>query len=514
MILAETERFRFDTQMAIADLDVQRLVNERLRNKPARRRSPGAVFGRFASISRARSGGRPPRPLSALSFPHAVRPGDSARRASTATRSSASSRSAWRAVAAHRTRNGDHRRLGGLDSTLALLVIAKALDLAGLSREGIVAITMPGFGTTARTRSNGRSWPNSWAQRCGLSRSPMPCGSTSGTSGTMNRPRRDLRERAGARADADPDGCRQPGRWLQRRHRRSFRAGAGLVHLQRRPHVHVPRQRWRAEDPGALPGRVGGRCRVHRGDRRVLRDICATPITPELLPLDADGALAQKTEDTIGPYELHDFFLYYIVRFQFAPRKVFFGPPGLRRPLRSRADLALDASFLPAFLQPAVQALGDARWAEGRLGGAFAAWRLADAQRRQRGAVAGGGGGTAGEGVTEDKETRRQGDKETRVHGDTESRGHGDTATRGHGDTETRRRGGSAALRHLLWRARIASVTNAPPWGQTRGFFRVIRFSVSCALATMPLPRCLVPPARQPLLPTASRSVRRRGRWL
>jgi NAD+ synthase (glutamine-hydrolysing) len=55
----------------------------------------------------------------------------------------------------------------------------------------------------------------------------------------------------------------------------------------------------------------------------VLHDICATPITPELLPLGQDGELAQKTEDTIGPYELHDFFLYHTVRFQFAPRKVF-----------------------------------------------------------------------------------------------------------------------------------------------------------------------------------------------
>ena len=51
----------------------------------------------------------------------------------------------------------------------------------------------------------------------------------------------------------------------------------------------------------------------------MLRDICATPITPELLPLGADGTLEQKTEDTIGPYELHDFFLYQTVRFQFAP---------------------------------------------------------------------------------------------------------------------------------------------------------------------------------------------------
>ena len=55
----------------------------------------------------------------------------------------------------------------------------------------------------------------------------------------------------------------------------------------------------------------------------ILHDICATPITPELLPLGDGGELAQKTEDTIGPYELHDFFLYQSLRFQFPPRKVF-----------------------------------------------------------------------------------------------------------------------------------------------------------------------------------------------
>jgi len=54
----------------------------------------------------------------------------------------------------------------------------------------------------------------------------------------------------------------------------------------------------------------------------VLRDICATPVSPELLPPDENGEIAQHTEATVGPYELHDFFLYQVVRQQFAPRKV------------------------------------------------------------------------------------------------------------------------------------------------------------------------------------------------
>ena len=106
----------------------------------------------------------------------------------------------------------------------------------------------------------------------------------------------------------------------------------------------------------------------------VLRDICATPITPELLPLGQDGELAQKTEDTIGPYELHDFFLYQTVRYQFAPAKVFLlARPGVRRGIRCGGDLALAGGVLPALLQPAVQTLGHARRAEGRFGRAVAA---------------------------------------------------------------------------------------------------------------------------------------------
>ena len=129
----------------------------------------------------------------------------------------------------------------------------------------------------------------------------------------------------------------------------------------------------------------------------VLHDIAATPITPELLPLDAEGNLEQKTEDTIGPYELHDFFLYQTVRFQFAPKKVFvLAGAGVCRRVRRRDDPEVAGGVLPAFLQPAVQTLGHARRPEGGVGRAVAPRRLAHAQRRHRGALAGRGGGDWG----------------------------------------------------------------------------------------------------------------------
>jgi NAD+ synthase (glutamine-hydrolysing) len=58
--------------------------------------------------------------------------------------------------------------------------------------------------------------------------------------------------------------------------------------------------------------------------KNVLLDVLATPVSPELLPPDKNGEIAQKTEDLVGPYELHDFFLYYFVRFAFEPSKIFY----------------------------------------------------------------------------------------------------------------------------------------------------------------------------------------------
>lgn len=57
--------------------------------------------------------------------------------------------------------------------------------------------------------------------------------------------------------------------------------------------------------------------------KSVLRDILDTPVSPELLPPEKDGTIAQKTEDLVGPYELHDFYLYYMIRFGFEPAKIF-----------------------------------------------------------------------------------------------------------------------------------------------------------------------------------------------
>ena len=324
-ILAETERFRFDTQLAVADVDVQRLINERLRNNTFSASTPGRSFRmiRFALPGEERRSADDPLIRPQLSRTPFV-PADPQRRAAHCQEifsiQSVGLAKRLRHTGAGKVTIGVS---GGLDSTLALLVIAKGFDLAGLPRDGIVAITMPGFGTTARTRSNAEKL----AEYLGATLRVIPIGDA------VRQHFRDIghdeavhdvtyeNAQARERTQILMDVANQVG---------GFNVGTGDLselalgwctyngdHMSMY-HVNagVPKTLVRFLVEWAAEAEFTGETSV------VLRDICATPITPELLPLDADGALAQKTEDTIGPYELHDFFLYYTVRYQFAPRKV------------------------------------------------------------------------------------------------------------------------------------------------------------------------------------------------
>ncbi len=128
--------------------------------------------------------------------------------------------------------------------------------------------------------------------------------------------------------------------------------------------------------------------------RDTLLSIVETTISPELLPVSAAGEIAQSTEATLGPYELHDFILYHVVRFGYPPEKILFlaehaeftRPYSRERIERTHADL------LPAILQPAVQAVLRPRRPEGRHREPLPPRRLADAQRRRRGGLAALGG--------------------------------------------------------------------------------------------------------------------------
>ncbi len=213
---------------------------------------------------------------------------------------------------------------GGLDSTLALLVTVRAFDIAGLPRQGIQSVTMPGFGTTPRTRSNAETL----AEQLGVGFRTIPISAavrqhfhdighdedvhdiTYENAQARERTQilMDLANEIGGFVVGTGDLSELALGWATYNgdHMSMYHVCAGVPKTLVRYLVD-----WAADEE-------------FQGDAAaVLHDISATPISPELLPLGKEGALEQKTEETVGPYALHDFFLYHAIRYGFPPRKVF-----------------------------------------------------------------------------------------------------------------------------------------------------------------------------------------------
>lgn len=212
---------------------------------------------------------------------------------------------------------------GGLDSTLALLVTVKAFDLLGLSRKGIFAVTMPCFGTTDRTYTNAITL----AECLGVSLMEIPVREAvelhfKDIGHDINQ--HDLtfensqaRERTQVLMDI-------AGKY------NGFVVGTGdmselALGWATYNGDHMSMYGVNASVPKTLVRYLVSYFADTAQDQRlreVLTDVLDTPVSPELLP-PKDGEIAQKTEDIVGPYELHDFFLYYILRFGFEPSKVY-----------------------------------------------------------------------------------------------------------------------------------------------------------------------------------------------
>ena len=211
---------------------------------------------------------------------------------------------------------------GGLDSTLALLVASRAFSMMGRSQEDIIAVTMPCFGTTKRTRSNaellaralGTSFMEIDIKESVLSHFRDIGHSEDDHSVTYENAQ--ARERTQVLMDiANKNGGMVIGTgdlselalgWATYNgdHMSMYGVNASIPKTLVRYLVRY------AADTAS------------DGSSAVLYDILDTPVSPELLPAK-DGVISQRTEDIVGPYELHDFFLYYLVRFGFAPGKIF-----------------------------------------------------------------------------------------------------------------------------------------------------------------------------------------------
>jgi len=323
-LLAETERFQFGTQMAIADLDLQRLQHDRRLNT-----SYAASGGRdtLRVIRFALGGMEAPfgdvlrRPLSQTPFV----PANLADRAKHcreifAIQSTGLARRLLH-TGAQRVTIGVS---GGLDSTLALLVAARAFDKLGYPRSGIIGITMPGFGTTERTLGQARAL----MQALGVTAREIPI------QAAVNQHFRDIGH--------DPDQHDVTFENAQARERTQIlmdvanKVGGFVVGTGDLSELalgwatfngdHMSMYHVNAGVPKTLVRYLIEWCadEAFSGETaRLLRAISAGPITPELLPL-RNGQLQQETEAAIGPYVLHDFFLYYHVRYGYAPNKVFY----------------------------------------------------------------------------------------------------------------------------------------------------------------------------------------------
>jgi NAD+ synthase (glutamine-hydrolysing) len=213
---------------------------------------------------------------------------------------------------------------GGLDSTLALLVCVRTFDRLGYDRKGIVGVTMPGFGTTDRTHDNATSL----MQSLGISQMEIPITKavvqhfedighdashhdvTYENSQARERTQilMDLANKLNAMVVGTGDLSELALGWATYNgdHMSMYGVNAGIPKTLIQYLI-----RYIAQQPDFL------------AERETLNDIVATPISPELTPADAEGNIKQKTEDLVGPYELHDFFLYYFMRFGFRPAKIY-----------------------------------------------------------------------------------------------------------------------------------------------------------------------------------------------
>ena len=212
---------------------------------------------------------------------------------------------------------------GGLDSCLALLVAARAMRQLGRPAADVLAVTMPCFGTTRRTRSNAEIL----CQELGVSFREVNITATvrshfadighDGQTPDVTFENSQARVRTLELMDiANLNGGFVVGTgdlselalgWATYNgdHMSMYGVNAGVPKTLVR---HLVRYEADTAPTGAL--------------RRVLLDILDTPVSPELLPAK-DGEIAQRTEELVGPYELHDFYLYYVLRFGFGPRKIF-----------------------------------------------------------------------------------------------------------------------------------------------------------------------------------------------
>lgn len=324
-LLAEADRFSFDEQLVMSEIDIEHLRAERLGNttfaasvqkygqSPALHVTTEQVQGRGLALTR---------PVEA----HPFIPSGGQRLDERCEEIF----SIQVAGLAKRLVHTGCRTVvvgisGGLDSTLALLVCVKAFDKLGLPRKGVVGITMPGFGTTDRTYGNALSLMGSLQVTCreisikdaciqhfqdiGQDMSLHDVTYENGQARERTQILMDYANKVGGLVIGTGDLSELALGWATYNgdHMSMYGVNVSIPKTLVRYLVN-----WVAQTG------------VDMLSRNTLLDIIDTPISPELIPADESGNIRQKTEDLVGPYELHDFFLYHFLRFGSRPAKIFY----------------------------------------------------------------------------------------------------------------------------------------------------------------------------------------------
>ncbi|MDE6270275.1 MAG: NAD(+) synthase [Muribaculaceae bacterium] len=324
-VLGSNERWQRTNQWAVADIDIEAIERNRMHFNSFDDCARRTVAERYAVTE---TGCVPAERKDCLAYrhvdPHPFVPTDNDRLTDSCSEIvNIQVAALCRRLEATRCRSLVVGISGGLDSTLALLVAVAAFDRLGIDRKGILGITMPGFGTTSRTHDNAVGLMKSLGidireiriadavmqHFSDIGHNPEVHDITYENSQARERTQilMDVANQTGGMVLGTGDLSELALGWATYNgdHMSMYGVNAGVpktlvIHLVRYFATH--------SDDEAI--------------RRILLDIVDTPISPELLPPTADGQIAQKTEDNVGPYELHDFFLYYMLRYGFRPARV------------------------------------------------------------------------------------------------------------------------------------------------------------------------------------------------
>ena len=319
-LLVEGDRFSFQPQLKSAQIDVERLRTERYANSTFINAQRGAHAVHIAAKTPIGKSFELTRPVD----PHPFIPSDE--EMSETCEEILNIQTAGLAKRLMHT-NCQHVVLGisgGLDSTLALLVCVRTFDKLGLDRKGIIGVTMPGFGTSDRTHDNAASL----MQSLGISQMEISIAAA------VNQHFEDIGHDASIHdATYENSQARERTQILMDLANKCNALVVGTGDLSELAlgwatynGDHMSMYGVNGGVPKTLIQylvRYNAQLPQFASVHDTLIDIVDTPISPELTPADEQGNIKQKTEDLVGPYELHDFFLYYMLRFGFRPAKIF-----------------------------------------------------------------------------------------------------------------------------------------------------------------------------------------------